>query len=207
MYVKMKGANNFENVCKSVLLDFLKKNTDDKGALQEVLEVRTVVPFVKKGNNDEMSWIFSDFSVDREFERISQNGWDLSNYEKNPVVLWAHNHSIPSIGYAKNLTIKDSLCGDVVFNDKSFDEFGWSIGERVKFGSIKSGSVGFLVKEIEIVDHKKNPDEKADIIYRKQELLEFSICNVPCNANALHTDSVKSFTEYNFYKNLINNKG
>ena len=60
---------------------------------------------------------------------------------------------------------------------------------RVKYGSIKSGSVGFLVKEIEFVNHKEKPEEKADIIFRKQELLEFSICNVPANPLALMKQS------------------
>jgi HK97 family phage prohead protease len=72
----------------------------------------------------------------------------------------------------------------IVFNDKSFDPFGWAIGERVKAGVIRAGSVGFRVMEIEIPD-KETAKDGTSLIFRKQELLEFSICNVPANPFAL----------------------
>lgn len=203
MYVRFKSCDDFEHVSKNVLMEFLKQNTDKNGKLSKHLEVRQFVPF-NKNEDGSFSWIFSDESVDRECEKIAQDGWDLKNYLKNPVVLWGHNASIPAIGYAKNVGVKGNLCGDIVFNDKEFDPFGWSIGERVKFGSIRAGSVGFLVKEIDFVDHTKTPTEKADIIYRKQELLEFSICNVPCNPNATVAEiGEKTITDYNFFKSFL----
>ena len=73
--------------------------------------------------------------------------------------------------------------GDIVFNDKEFDEFGWSIGQRVKAGVLRCGSVGFRVDELEFLEAK---DRDCDLIYRKQELLEFSICCVPANPFAVH---------------------
>jgi phage head maturation protease len=72
----------------------------------------------------------------------------------------------------------------IVFNDKSYDPFGWAIGERVKAGVIRAGSVGFRVIEIEIPD-KAAAKDGTSLIFRKQELLEFSICNVPDNPFAL----------------------
>ena len=76
-----------------------------------------------------------------------------------------------------------TLEGDILFNAKDFDEFGWSIGERVKAGVLRCGSVGFRVDELEFLEAK---DRDCDLIYRKQELLEFSICSVPANPFALH---------------------
>ena len=70
------------------------------------------------------------------------------------------------------------------FNSKEYDAFGWSIGERVKAGVIRAGSVGFRVIEIEIPD-KAAAQDGTSLIFRKQELLEFSICNVPANPFAL----------------------
>jgi HK97 family phage prohead protease len=66
----------------------------------------------------------------------------------------------------------------VVFNGKDYDPFGWAIGERVKAGVIRAGSVGFRILEIEIPD-KETGKDGTTLIFRKQELLEFSICNVP----------------------------
>ncbi|WP_255422517.1 HK97 family phage prohead protease [Treponema sp. Marseille-Q3903] len=107
----------------------------------------------------------------------------LKNYLSNPVVLWSHDYSIPPIGIVQNVTAYKTLEGDILFNAKDFDEFGWSIGERVKAGVLRCGSVGFRVDELEFLEAK---DRDCDLIYRKQELLEFSICSVPANPFALH---------------------
>ena len=40
------------------------------------------------------------------------------------------------------------------------------------------GSVGFIAEEVEFLEAK---DRDCDLIFRKQELLEFSICCVPAN--------------------------
>jgi HK97 family phage prohead protease len=73
------------------------------------------------------------------------------------------------------------LRGGIVFNGKEYDEFGWSIGERVRAGVLRAGSVGFRVLEVEI----PGKDEEAELIFRRQELLEFSVRNVPANPYAL----------------------
>lgn len=173
---------------RNVLLDFLKSKCTKDGKLNEEVFIRCMVPFKKEETDDgkeSWRWTFSSFDVDRCLERVDPDGWELENYKMNPVVLWAHDATIPAIGYAEDVNKGEDLSGTVVFNGKEFDEFGWSIGQRVKYGSIRSGSVGFLVKEIEFVDHREKPEEKADLIFRKQELLEFSICNVPANPLAL----------------------
>jgi HK97 family phage prohead protease len=103
----------------------------------------------------------------------------------NPVVQWAHRYDIPAIAHIKSLTVDDAgLHGVVVFNDKDYDPFGWAIGERVRHGVIRAGSVGFRVLEIELPAKEGGRDDTA-LIFRKQELLEFSICNVPANPWAL----------------------
>ncbi len=182
MFLRTKDSKGYVNMSYTVLLDFLKQNANKAGKIQDTIELRCFVPFVKAEIDDDLfHWVFSSFDIDRSLERIDPCGWELEHYKSNPVILWAHNSAIPAIGYAKNVTCDTELKGDVVFNDKSFDQFGWSIGQRVKYGSIRSGSVGLLLKEVEFVDKKKTPDEKAEVIFRQQELLEFSICNVPQN--------------------------
>jgi hypothetical protein len=66
-------------------------------------------------------------------------------------VEWAHRYDVPAIGKIDGLTADDNgLHGVVIFNDKGYDPFGWAIGQRVKAGVIRAGSVGFRVIEIEI---------------------------------------------------------
>jgi len=129
---------------------------------------------------------------------------------QNPVVEWAHRYDIPAIGKIEGLAIDgQGLHGIVKFNEKDFDPFGWSIGERVKAGVIRAGSVGFRVIEIEIPP-ARDGDETA-LIFRKQELLEFSICNVPANPYALakmaggeKADTFKDLGFPSFWGNIIN---
>jgi HK97 family phage prohead protease len=102
------------------------------------------------------------------------------------------------------------LHGSIVFNDKDYDPFGWGIGQRVKAGVIRAGSVGFRILEVELPS-KENSKDGTALIFRKQELLEFSICNVPANPFAL-VKEVKAVTVSkqaaglsDFWGNIINN--
>jgi HK97 family phage prohead protease len=104
---------------------------------------------------------------------------------ENPVIEWAHRYDIPAIGRADGLYADDQgLHGVVIFNHKDYDPFGWAIGQRVKAGVIRAGSVGFRPIEIELPTKEEGKDGTT-LIFRKQELLEFSICNVPANPFAL----------------------
>jgi HK97 family phage prohead protease len=173
------------------LLDFFKGVTNSKGELKESVELFAPVIMaaglpseVQKGNYA-IPWTFSTFDVDRFGERVDPEGWDVSCYMKNPVVQWAHCSDIPAIGFTEKLTSDASgLHGEIVFNPKDIDAFGWSIGERVRAGVLRAGSVGFRVIEIEL-PKGGSFDDGASLIFRKQELLEFSICNVPANPFAL----------------------
>jgi HK97 family phage prohead protease len=157
-------------------------------AMNTDVELITTVPFaladdVEAGRG--VPWTLSTFDLDRFSERIDPAGWDYKRYMDNPVVEWAHRYDIPAIGKIEGLTADDDgLHGLVVFNDKDYDPFGWAIGERVKAGVIRAGSVGFRVIEIEIPS-KEDGKDGTTLIFRKQELLEFSICNVPANPYAL----------------------
>jgi HK97 family phage prohead protease len=171
----------------------------------------------RRGEGDASSsvgWTFSTFDLDRFDERIDPAGWDYKRYMENPVVEWAHRYDIPAIGKADSLYTDDrGLHGTVVFNDKDYDPFGWGIGERVKAGVIRAGSVGFRILEVEIPSKEEGKDGTA-LIFRKQELLEFSICNVPANPWALAKPlALSQGTEQEthkvlspFWGNIINNQ-
>jgi HK97 family phage prohead protease len=157
-------------------------------------------------------WTLSTFDLDRYGERIDPLGWEFKQYMDNPVVEWAHRYDIPAIGKMEGLTIDDKgLHGLVYFNSKEYDPFGWSIGQRVKAGVIRAGSVGFRVMEIEIPS-KEDSKDGTSLIFRKQELLEFSICNVPANPYALaknieaaKAETTQQLNQPAFWSGLINN--
>jgi len=211
MILRTKGGD-FQAGNSSILLDFLgvKKETAGLYKVDEDIELMASVPFhltadVEAGQG--FLWTLSTFDLDRFGERIDPQGWDFKRFMDNPVVEWAHRYDIPAIGKIKGLAADgDGLHGFVFFNDKSFDPFGWGIGQRVKAGVIRAGSVGFRPVEIEIPS-KEDSKDGTSLIFRKQELLEFSICNVPANPFALakSASNEKSDPAIPFWNCLINN--
>jgi HK97 family phage prohead protease len=175
---------------RAVLLDFLgvKKEAAGPQAVSPDVELIASVPCRLTAESETvecLSWTLSTFDLDRFGERIDPAGWEYKRYRDNPVVEWAHRYDIPAIGKIEGLTADDNgLHGLVIFNGKDYDPFGWAIGQRVKDGVIRAGSVGFRVIEIELPD-KETGKDGTTLIFRKQELLEFSICNVPANPFAL----------------------
>jgi len=215
MIIRTKSGE-FQIGNASVLLEFLgiKKEAGVKKVSADV-ELIASVPFhlTADGENEKgMPWTLSTYDLDRFGEKIDPQGWDFKRFINNPVVEWAHRYDIPAIGKIEGLTVDDEgLHGLVIFNDKSFDPFAWGIEQRVRAGVIRAGSVGFRVIEIEIPS-KEDSRDGTSLIFRKQELLEFSICNVPANPFALaknielaKTENTQGLNHPNYWGGLINN--
>ncbi len=129
-------------------------------------------------------WTFSTHDVDRANDVVIQSGWELGNYQKCPVILWAHDHSRPAIGLGVDVRVEgEKLIGGFQPVPKTIDHFGWSIGEKAKLGILRAGSVGFMPYEFDFEDDEESGEEY--LFFKRQELLEFSICNVPMNPLAL----------------------
>ena len=126
--------------------------------------------------------------IDRLGEIIEQDGWDLTNYKKNPVVLWGHNvrEERPPIGKAVKVWLdgvrKKKLSFDIKFD--LADEFAAEIYRKVKEGFLSTVSVGFLPLENEPMN-KDDGGFFSPQRYLKQELLELSFVPVPANPEAL----------------------
>ena len=129
-----------------------------------------------------LQFIGSTESADRDGEVILASGWDLKNYKKNPVFLWAHNYTMPPIGKATKVRVKDGqLLFDVEFAPRETYEFADTIYKLYKGGFIHATSVGFVPVEFVDGDSEKTPKRT----FLKQELLELSGCPVPSNPDAL----------------------
>lgn len=116
---------------------------------------------------------------DRYDEVLDPKGVDLSNYNKNPVVLWAHKYDIPPIG--KALWTKRNEEGVISKLKFANTPFGQEIFNLYKEGFLKAFSVGFMPIEYEDGDGKKTPRRT----YKKWEMLEYSAVPVPANPEAL----------------------
>ena len=151
--------------CKEIVLSAVKvvSESDEEGLLLE--------------------FVISSGSIDRDLDTINQEGWELENYRKNPVMLWAHDYSMPPIAKSIKEWVEDGLLkSQVLFMPKSISDFGYRIGQMYKGGYLNAVSVGFIGKEYVWVEDNDRP---WGIDFKRQELLEFSAVPVPSNPEAL----------------------
>ncbi len=129
-----------------------------------------------------LDWTISTAEVDRDGDTIKVTGWDVSDWKKNPVVLWAHDHSIPAV--ARGLSVKKAdgaLVSRAAFPLREVYEFGGMIGDMVKAKILHTASVGFIPREYALVE----TEERFGFDFKKQSLLEWSVVNVPSNPGAV----------------------
>jgi HK97 family phage prohead protease len=128
-------------------------------------------------------FVFSDATVDHSGDSIDPKGWRLDIFKRNPVALFSHMSWDPPIGRASNVKIQDGkLVGDIEFAAAEVYEFADTIYRLVKGKFLNAVSVGFKPEEWGFTSDKSRP---FGIDFKKQTLLEISVCPVPCNPNAL----------------------
>lgn len=116
---------------------------------------------------------------DRMDEVLMPEGVDMTNFKKNPVVLWAHDYGAPPIGKAQWIKREgDGIISKVKFAPTPFAQ---EIFQLYKEGFLKAFSVGFIPKKYEDGDGEKKPRRT----YTAWELLEYSAVPVPANPEAL----------------------
>lgn len=148
-----------------------------------VFRVATEAP-VPEENSRKIRFCFSDGSVDRMGDTIDPNGWDIRDFNANPVALWAHDSYSPPIGRASNVTVEGArLMGDIEFIGPETYAFSDTIYRMVRGKFLNAVSVGFIPLEYSFVEN--DPDRGWGIDFKRQQLLEISICPVPANPNAL----------------------
>jgi hypothetical protein len=126
--------------------------------------------------------------LDRADEWINQKGWDLKNFKKNPVFLWAHNSSELPIGTIDVIKVEDNqLIYEAV--ESLANPFSKSVFDMYEASELKATSVGFICNEYKFYDADgKEVDDWYDASQTelaKNELLEISAVPVPCNPEAL----------------------
>jgi phage head maturation protease len=124
-----------------------------------------------EGDTGTFEVIITTENLDRYQEVISLDGWDLTHYRNNPVVLWGHDHHQLPVGIATSVDIVD---GKMVAKGKFAPHaFAQTIRELYDMGVLRATSVGFIEKE------------REGNLITKAELLEFSFVSVPANPYAL----------------------
>ncbi len=136
---------------------------------------------VKKLNKETITVVASSNSQDRDGDVLDVNGWDLKNFQSNPVLLWSHDaHSLP-IGKVLDVHVEgNDLIAEVKFAEHDFAK---DVEKLVRGGFLNTTSVGFMPLET----------DERDNVSSRQELLELSFVNVPANPEATVRREYKEF--------------
>lgn len=117
--------------------------------------------------------------VDRDGDAVAPFGMDITEYQKNPVILFQHKRDEP-IGRAVNIEKREDGIYMVMH---IFKDLNQKVYNAVRLGALSAFSIGFKVSDVYY-------DEEKDIFYLvKTLLLENSIVSVPANQESI-IDSV-----------------
>jgi len=132
---------------------------------------------------------------DRYGEIMPKECWDFGNFQKNPIMLYQHNHNLP-IGQITEIYTTETgvkFVGRIGKEGKKKTSLQQEVIDLIEQGIIKSFSVGFIPKDY---DYDRNADV---LVYKDVELLEISVVSIPMDGNAL-------MSSFNF-KSYIDGKG
>lgn len=150
------------------------------GVTATTCERKNMKQFTKgvQSANDPFEFVLSDESVDRMGDVIYADGWDLKDFQKNPVALFGHDHAKP-IGVWKNVRVEGKkLLGKLQLAVEGTSAEIDTIRKLVEQRILKAVSVGFSP-----IEYNQRSDGGYNFI--KQSLHETSLVSVPANANAL----------------------
>lgn len=141
--------------------------------------------------------IASTSVIDRQGDVVEVEGWDLKDFKKNPVLQWAHDHSVLPVGKAEKIWVEGKgksakLMFKPVFQEVT--DFGRAVKQLFEQGFLSAFSVGF------------QPIDADGNRFTKQKLLEISVVNVPANPEALML-GYKSLKETGFNDETIEKAG
>lgn len=124
---------------------------------------------------DKVTFVISDESVNSYGKVILTDGIDISQFERNPVMLYMHERATV-VGRWENIRKEEKkLLADAVFDDST--PLGAQVKNQVEKGFLRSASGNFNIIEEKTIDG-------VDTI-TKSELFEVSIVDIPGNNNAL----------------------
>lgn len=137
---------------------------------------------------------------DRAGDVIPKEAWlgknAMPNYEKNPIILAFHNHSMP-IGKMINYDVTD----EGLQIEAEISKAAGSVYQLIKDGILKTFSVGFRC-----LDAEWKRDEDIYLI-KELELFEISVVSVPCNQDSVFEVSKSlNASEYDNFKKQLQAK-
>lgn len=160
------------------------KHYAEIGLTEEGVCQKAYVPDKLKADGESRRFdaVISTGAVDRDRDTVKVDGWDTSNFMKNPVVMFGHRHDIPPVAKALSVVKRaGALHATFEFPPAGVYDLADTCYGLAKAGCLGALSVGFRAK-----DGKYSWNEqRGGVDFEEQELLEFSLVNVPSNPQAI----------------------
>lgn len=167
---------------------------ENKCVIREAV-LRALTDEMKK--NREAEFVISTEAVDTYGTIFKSSGWDLTRYDKNPIVAYGHrtwDAEPDNIIGTSEVRIEDGkLIGKVRFEDAETNPKADKIWRKVQAGTLRMASVGANVMEWRWGDESMGED-KTLIYFIRTELLEWSIVPIGSNPDA-HVREAKTIEE------------
>jgi len=134
-------------------------------------------------------FVASEESEDRMGDIIEIAGWELGNFQRNPVLMFAHDYRVAPIGTVPKvwaLKSQKQLLNTVAFDEA--DPLGAFIKGKYDRGVMRAESVGFRALEFKFNEESEAPPSMFGgpaLIFTRQELVEISAVPVPAHPAAL----------------------
>ena len=135
---------------------------------------------------------------DRSGDIMVADGGDFANYSKNPLFLWAHDHSGATLPIGKALDVQkiSGVGADFKIQFDAKDPFAMEVYRKYKEGYLHAVSVGAIVHKAERrLKSDGEPMWPPAYKYLNWELLELSGVPIPDNPNALR-NAYQKFLDY-----------
>lgn len=174
--------------------------------INKSLQVPGVVRAVGDDDSRTVEFVISTESVDRHGTVILSSGWNLDQYRKNPVVAYQHEtngawgestNPDSIIGTSEVRVEANQLIGTVTFEPEEINPLAEKILRKIKHGTLRAASVGMLPTAGHWGDESKMED--PDVFYfSAQNLLEWSIVNIPSNPDAIkrnYSEFIETFNK------------
>jgi HK97 family phage prohead protease len=130
-----------------------------------------------------IDFVISTGAIDRYNSTIAPDGWDTASFERNPVVLWMHDDFTPAIARAESTRLQaGQMRSRAIFAERDLHPLADTVYRLIKGKFINAASVGWIPLEWKFVEDK---DRGFGVDYLKQELLEWSVVNIPANPECL----------------------
>lgn len=158
---------------------------DIQGVLSSVTLTRGRQPISRSSgdNSYDRTFTISTASVDRSGDTVALLGWHLDEFRRNPVVQYAHASDALPIGRSPSVWISGAkLKASLKLAPADANPLAENVRQLIDGGFLFACSVGFIPLRWEF---SKDPARPYGINFLEQALIEWSVCNVPANPDAI----------------------